>query len=164
MPNDKSDEMISCTASGTLLQQHWHHTANGQAEQIPRLRTHRRTIADREWRRRLCAAVCHADFTVNSMNLRELCVTRGIVGHQVAPLKNVLRNLCLFFKCFPNKRSISVTFCPLQRCAKDIDTLIESLPNEESSQEIQAQSFRRLEVENQDAAKLLEEVGLVIFN
>lgn len=44
------------------------------------------------------------------------------------------------------------------RCAKDIDTLIESLPNEESSQEIQAQSFRRLEVENQEAAKLLEEV------
>lgn len=45
------------------------------------------------------------------------------------------------------------------RCAKDIDTLIESLPNEDSSQELQAQSLRRLEVENQEAAKRLEEVS-----
>lgn len=44
------------------------------------------------------------------------------------------------------------------RCAKDIDTLIESLPNEDSSQELQAQSLRRLEIENQEAAKRLEEV------
>lgn len=46
----------------------------------------------------------------------------------------------------------------ISRCAKDIDTLIESLPNEDSSQELQAQSLRRLELENQDAAKRLEEV------
>lgn len=45
------------------------------------------------------------------------------------------------------------------RCAKDIDTLIESLPNEDSSQELQAQSLRRLELENQEAAKRLEEVS-----
>lgn len=49
------------------------------------------------------------------------------------------------------------------RCAKDIDTLIESLPNEDSSQELQAQSLRRLELENQDAAKRLEEVSIKIF-
>lgn len=61
-------------ASGALLQQHWHHTANGQAKQISRLRTHRRTHTDREWRRRLCPAICQFDFTVNSMVLRELCV------------------------------------------------------------------------------------------
>lgn len=48
-------------------------------------------------------------------------------------------------------------FLPI-RCAKDIDTLIESLPNEDSSQELQTQSLRRLEVENQEAAKHLEEV------
>lgn len=48
---------------------------------------------------------------------------------------------------------------PEFRCAKDIDTLIESLPNEDSSQELQAQSLRRLEVENQEAAKRLEEVS-----
>lgn len=47
------------------------------------------------------------------------------------------------------------------RCAKDIDTLIESLPNEDSSQELQAQSLRRLEMENQEAAKRLEEVRLI---
>ena len=46
------------------------------------------------------------------------------------------------------------------RCAKDIDTLIESLPNEDSSQELQAQSLQRLEMENQEAAKRLEEVNL----
>lgn len=46
------------------------------------------------------------------------------------------------------------------RCAKDIDTLIESLPNEDSSQELQAQSLRRLELENQEAAKRLEEVSI----
>lgn len=67
----------------------------------------------------------------------------------------------------------SFTLCPFQekihkkkcqnsfhfRCAKDIDTLIESLPNEDSSQELQAQSLRRLESENQEAAKRLEEVS-----
>ncbi|XP_031623066.1 mediator of RNA polymerase II transcription subunit 21 [Contarinia nasturtii] len=46
----------------------------------------------------------------------------------------------------------------ISRCAKDIDTLIESLPNEDSSQELQAQSLRRLEIENQEAAKRLEEI------
>ncbi|XP_055295040.1 mediator of RNA polymerase II transcription subunit 21-like [Sitodiplosis mosellana] len=46
----------------------------------------------------------------------------------------------------------------ISRCAKDIDTLIESLPNEDSSQELQAQSLQRLEMENQEAAKRLEEI------
>lgn len=48
------------------------------------------------------------------------------------------------------------------RCAKDIDTLIESLPNEDSSQEMQAQSLRHLEIENQEAARRLEEVSYII--
>ena len=46
----------------------------------------------------------------------------------------------------------------ISRCAKDIDTLIESLPNEDSSQELQIQSLKRLEVENQETAERLEEV------
>lgn len=46
----------------------------------------------------------------------------------------------------------------ISRCAKDIDTLIESLPNEDSGPELQVQSLKRLEVENQDAAERLEEV------
>ncbi|CAM6031655.1 unnamed protein product [Sphagnum compactum] len=46
----------------------------------------------------------------------------------------------------------------IAQCAKDIDTLIESLPNEDSSQELQVQSLRRLEAENQAAADKLEEV------
>ncbi|XP_056635434.1 mediator of RNA polymerase II transcription subunit 21 isoform X2 [Diorhabda carinulata] len=44
----------------------------------------------------------------------------------------------------------------IARCAKDIDTLIESLPSEESSTELQ--SLRILEQENQEAAERLEAV------
>lgn len=46
----------------------------------------------------------------------------------------------------------------IARCAKDIDTLIESLPSEESSQELQVASLSRLEQENQEAGEQLEEV------
>lgn len=46
----------------------------------------------------------------------------------------------------------------ISRCAKDIDTLIESLPSEESSTELQVQSLKRLEAENKEAAEKLEEV------
>lgn len=46
----------------------------------------------------------------------------------------------------------------IARCAKDIDTLIDSLPSEESSQELQVASLSRLEQENQKAAEQLEEV------
>lgn len=46
----------------------------------------------------------------------------------------------------------------IARCAKDIDTLIESLPSEESSQELQVASLGRLEQENQEAGEQLEEV------
>ncbi|XP_052866792.1 mediator of RNA polymerase II transcription subunit 21 [Anopheles bellator] len=46
----------------------------------------------------------------------------------------------------------------ISRCAKDIDTLIESLPSEESSIELQVQSLQRLEAENKESAEKLEEV------
>ncbi|XP_011309258.1 mediator of RNA polymerase II transcription subunit 21 isoform X1 [Fopius arisanus] len=46
----------------------------------------------------------------------------------------------------------------IARCAKDIDTLIESLPSEESSQELQVASLSRLEQENIEAGEQLEEV------
>lgn len=44
------------------------------------------------------------------------------------------------------------------RTAKDIDVLIDSLPSEEASPELQAANLRRLELENQDAARRLEDV------
>ncbi|KDR22437.1 mediator of RNA polymerase II transcription subunit 21 [Zootermopsis nevadensis] len=44
------------------------------------------------------------------------------------------------------------------RCAKDIDVLIESLPSEDSSTELQVASLRRLEQDNKDAGEQLEEV------
>ncbi|XP_071447996.1 mediator of RNA polymerase II transcription subunit 21 [Hetaerina americana] len=46
----------------------------------------------------------------------------------------------------------------IARCAKDIDVLIESLPSEDSSTELQIASLRRLEQENQEAGERLEEV------
>ncbi|XP_051159565.1 mediator of RNA polymerase II transcription subunit 21 [Leptopilina boulardi] len=46
----------------------------------------------------------------------------------------------------------------IAKCAKDIDTLIDSLPSEESSQELQVASLSRLEKENQEAGEKLEEV------
>lgn len=46
----------------------------------------------------------------------------------------------------------------VSRSAKDIDTLIESLPNEENSIEAQNQSLSMLEYENQLAADNLEEI------
>jgi len=46
----------------------------------------------------------------------------------------------------------------IARCAKDIDFLIESLPSEESSTELQLASLRRLEQENNEAALKLKEV------
>lgn len=46
----------------------------------------------------------------------------------------------------------------IARCAKDIDTLIESLPSEENSTELQLKSLQVLEGENQDAAGRLENI------
>ncbi|XP_050315841.1 mediator of RNA polymerase II transcription subunit 21 [Anthonomus grandis grandis] len=46
----------------------------------------------------------------------------------------------------------------IPRCAKDIDTLIESLPSEENSIELQLSSLRQLEQENQEAADRLDAV------
>lgn len=46
----------------------------------------------------------------------------------------------------------------ITRCAKDIDQLIDSLPNDESSPELQVQSLQMLEEENRLEAERLEEV------
>ena len=46
----------------------------------------------------------------------------------------------------------------IARTAKDIEVLIESLPNEESSTELQSASLQKLEEENLEAANKLEEV------
>lgn len=43
------------------------------------------------------------------------------------------------------------------KTAKDIDILIDSLPNEDSTPELQAASLRRLEIDNQEQAEKLEE-------
>ncbi|XP_045453881.1 mediator of RNA polymerase II transcription subunit 21-like [Melitaea cinxia] len=58
-----------------------------------------------------------------------------------------------------NQEDYAMLFATLiSRCAKDIDTLIESLPSEDSSTDLQVQSLRRLEAENKEAAEQLEEV------
>lgn len=44
----------------------------------------------------------------------------------------------------------------ITRCAKDIDHLIESLPSDESSQELQVQSLQMLEEDNRLESEKLE--------
>ncbi|XP_014677693.1 PREDICTED: mediator of RNA polymerase II transcription subunit 21-like [Priapulus caudatus] len=46
----------------------------------------------------------------------------------------------------------------IARTAKDIDILVDSLPSEESSAELQVAAVKRLEEENKEAAQKLEEV------
>lgn len=46
----------------------------------------------------------------------------------------------------------------IARTAKDIDVLIDSLPSEESSLELQLKSLKQLEIDNQEAAEQLEMV------
>ncbi|XP_060084732.1 mediator of RNA polymerase II transcription subunit 21-like [Ylistrum balloti] len=46
----------------------------------------------------------------------------------------------------------------IARTAKDIDVLIESLPVEDSSLELQIATLKKLETENQDTAKNLEDI------
>lgn len=46
----------------------------------------------------------------------------------------------------------------ISRCAKDIDTLVDSLPCEDSSPELQNASLKVLEVENKQSADKLDEV------
>ncbi|XP_067929918.1 mediator of RNA polymerase II transcription subunit 21-like [Watersipora subatra] len=46
----------------------------------------------------------------------------------------------------------------ISRTAKDIDYLVDHLPNEESSMELQMSALQRLEVENDQAARNLEKV------
>uniref|UniRef100_A0A4W3J7J4 Mediator of RNA polymerase II transcription subunit 21 n=1 Tax=Callorhinchus milii TaxID=7868 RepID=A0A4W3J7J4_CALMI len=48
----------------------------------------------------------------------------------------------------------------IARTAKDIDVLVDSLPSEESTAALQAESLRRLEAENHEAAARLE---LVVY-
>ena len=43
------------------------------------------------------------------------------------------------------------------KTAKDIDILIDSLPSEESTPELQSSHLRKLEIENQEEAQRLEE-------
>lgn len=46
----------------------------------------------------------------------------------------------------------------ITRCAKDIDQLIDSLPSDDSSQELQIQSLQILEEENKEQSEKLVEV------
>jgi len=59
----------------------------------------------------------------------------------------------------PDNQNYSLMFATMiARTAKDIDHLIESLPSEESSHELQLASLRRLEQENVDATQKLKEI------
>ncbi|ESO91637.1 hypothetical protein LOTGIDRAFT_191328 [Lottia gigantea] len=59
----------------------------------------------------------------------------------------------------PQQEDYALLFAKLiARTAKDIDVLIDSLPSEESSLELQLASLKKLEQENQEAARKLEDI------
>ena len=60
--------------------------------------------------------------------------------------------------CFCLHTENSLLFAQLiARTAKDIDVLIESLPNDESGVDLQLESLRVLEANNQESADLLRD-------
>lgn len=90
----------------------------------------------------------------NQINLKK-------VSKRIDPFIEILKFYCteLQIHYCSNLVDYAALFATLiARCAKDIDTLIDSLPSEESSQELQVASLSRLEQENQEAAEQLEEV------
>ena len=58
----------------------------------------------------------------------------------------------------PNEDHTHLFVQMIARTAKDIEVLIESLPSEESSAELQSAGLRKLEGENEEAANKLESV------
>lgn len=58
----------------------------------------------------------------------------------------------------PNEDYAQLFSALITRCAKDIDQLIDSLPSDESSQEMQVQSLQILEQENRSQSEELEKV------
>lgn len=80
-----------------------------------------------------------------------MCNSVGILQQFAAPGK--LSGLERGGATPPAQEDYAQLFASLiARSAKDIDVLIESLPNEDSSAELQVQSLRKLEADNQDAA------------
>jgi hypothetical protein len=93
------------------------------------------------------------------------CDATGVLQEQAKPSKfeNFAENLDRGHA--PQQQQVDdvdhkLTFTDLiTTTAKEIDSIIESLSNEnESSEEIQAQKLRKLEIENEIAAKQLETV------
>ncbi|KAK6968022.1 mediator of RNA polymerase II transcription subunit 21 [Biomphalaria glabrata] len=59
----------------------------------------------------------------------------------------------------PPQEDYAALFAKLiTRTAKDIDVLIDNLPSEDSSTELQVASLQKLELENQEEAEKLEEI------
>ena len=92
------------------------------------------------------------------------CDATGVLQEQAKPSKfeNFAENLDRGHAQQPQVDEVDhkLTFTDLiTTTAKEIDTIIDSLSNEnESSEEIQAQKLRKLEIENEIAAKQLENV------
>ncbi|GFR93667.1 mediator of RNA polymerase II transcription subunit 21 [Elysia marginata] len=74
-----------------------------------------------------------------------IAVGRGVLAVAIAVVVVVKDYAVLFAKM-------------ITRTAKDIDVLIDNLPSEDSSTELQVASLQKLEVENQEAAEKLEEI------
>lgn len=81
----------------------------------------------------------------------------------MAKVHIIMRDVCMASLSFKKPTSYfsdhTHLFAQLiARTAKDIEVLIDSLPSEESSAELQSASLIKLEEENREAAKRLEDI------
>lgn len=89
-----------------------------------------------------------AEYFCNSVGiLQQTAPTENFVGLEKAGMKE---------PAITNNENIQLFATLITRTAKDINILIDSLPSEESTPELQAQHLARLEKENQSAASKLE--------
>ena len=75
----------------------------------------------------------------------------------------IMRDICMASFSFKNIFFVLLDHTHLfaqliARTAKDIEVLIDSLPSEESSAELQSASLIKLEEENREASKRLEDI------
>lgn len=141
----------SFPASRVFLQRHRCAAGMCKSEQIRRSRTGRRTATGYWWiSKRLSTQLCQRYCSVNSDYF--IAISVFLLKTDIHSCKKCHNHIFLFFL------KISTT----NRCAKQIDSLIDALPTEDNTLDMQTKSFQRLEMENQDAAELLQEVSCVI--
>lgn len=96
------------------------------------------------------AVNCQAENLCNAIGILQQSAPPSPFPEFERPQENVEKNK-------PAEDYPTIFAQQIVRTAKDIDVLIDSLPSEDSTPELQAASLRRLEIDNQEAASRLED-------